>query len=66
MRLPIMDVTRARTELGWTPRHDALDAMLAFLRGLRTHDGAATPPLDPAAGGPLRASEFGTGVGKKP
>jgi nucleoside-diphosphate-sugar epimerase len=28
----VMDTTRARTELGWTPRHTAREALRATLR----------------------------------
>jgi UDP-glucose 4-epimerase len=66
VRLPIMDTTRARTELGWSPRYGALDALAAFLEGLRAGEGMATPPLSPASGGRLRARELGTGVGRRP
>jgi nucleoside-diphosphate-sugar epimerase len=66
LRLPIMDVTRARTELGWSPRHSALDAIRAFLDGLRQGAGLDTPPLTPDAGGPWRLREFLTGIGHRP
>jgi UDP-glucose 4-epimerase len=66
LRLPIMDVTRARTELGWSPRYSALDAMQALLDGLRDGAGMDTPPLARATGGPLRLREFLTGVGGRP
>jgi nucleoside-diphosphate-sugar epimerase len=58
LRLPIMDVTRARTELGWSPRHSALD-------GLREGAGMDTPPLARHAGGWLRMRELMTGVGQR-
>jgi len=64
--LPLMNVSRARAELGWTPRHSATDAIREFLAGLRTGQGLDTPPLDPATSGPLRSREITTGVGKKP
>jgi UDP-glucose 4-epimerase len=60
---PIMDVGRAKRELGWEPRHRADDALLELLDGIRRGGGAATPPLDPASSGPLRSAEFRTGVG---
>ncbi|WP_191243264.1 NAD-dependent epimerase/dehydratase family protein [Amycolatopsis deserti] len=65
LRLPIMDTTRARDELGWIPRHDGLEAIGEFLAGLRSGAGMNTPPLAPdsAAG---RAQEMGTGIGSKP
>jgi UDP-glucose 4-epimerase len=63
--LPIMDTTRARNELGWTPRHSSLDALGAFLEGLRRGAGADTPPLQSEAGGRLRHREVTTGVGQR-
>jgi nucleoside-diphosphate-sugar epimerase len=66
LRVPIMDVTRARTELGWSPRHSALDAIRAFLDGLREGAGMDTPPLAPDAGGSMRMREFITGIGQRP
>jgi UDP-glucose 4-epimerase len=62
---PLMDVTRARTELGWAPRHGAGDALLELLEGMREGAGAPTPPLDPDTTGPLRVREFLTGVGRR-
>ena len=32
--VPLMDSSRARRELGWTPRISAGDALLDLLRGL--------------------------------
>jgi UDP-glucose 4-epimerase len=66
LRLPVMDVTRARTELGWSPRYSALDAIQALLDGLREGAGMDTPPLARDTGGPLRLREFLTGVGRRP
>lgn len=66
LQVPIMDTARARTELGWEPRHTATEAMGRFLEGLRTGAGRDTPPLSPDAGGPARAREVATGVGQKP
>jgi UDP-glucose 4-epimerase len=66
LRLPIMDVARARSELGWSPRHTALDAIQAFLDGLREGVGMATPPLAQDTGGPMRMREYMTGVGQRP
>ena len=47
--VPVMDTTRARTELGWTPQRSAGDALLELLEGLSEGDGGATPPLLPEA-----------------
>lgn len=63
--VPIMDSGRARAELGWTPRHSSEDALVELLAGLREGAGAATPRLDPSAGGPLRAGEVLSGVGAR-
>lgn len=60
---PIMSTQRARLNLGWEPRRTAVEALEELLDGLRTGAGYPTPPLDPAAGGPLRSREFATGVG---
>jgi nucleoside-diphosphate-sugar epimerase len=62
--VPLMDTTRARSELGWAPSVDAGDALLELLEGLRRRDGMDTPPLDPGAGGPGRSREVATGVGR--
>ena len=42
---PLLDVTRARTELGWAPAHSAVDALHEFLAGAAEGGGAPTPPL---------------------
>jgi nucleoside-diphosphate-sugar epimerase len=62
---PIMDVTRARTELGWEPRRSAGDALLELMAGMREGAGLPTPPLDPATSGPLRTRELAAGVGRR-
>ena len=62
-QVPIMDTSRARTELGWTPRYSADETLLEILEGLRTGSGLDTPPLSKETSGPLRAREFITGVG---
>jgi UDP-glucose 4-epimerase len=49
LSVPIMSTERARIELGWTPRHSAADALLELIDGIHRHDGAPTPPLQPAA-----------------
>ena len=61
--VPIMDTTKARTELGWTPGFSADEALLDLLEGLRTGSGLDTPPLSPKTSGPFRIREFLTGVG---
>lgn len=63
LSVPILDSTRARDQLGWTPRHSGRDAIEAFIEGLRAQRDAPTPPLDLHAGGRGRWREFATGVG---
>jgi nucleoside-diphosphate-sugar epimerase len=60
---PLMDVSRAREELGWEPRHSSRQALMDLLHGMRDGSGVETPPLAPNAGGPLRAREVVSGVG---
>jgi len=61
--VPLMDTTRIRGELGWTPHHSSGGALLDLLAGMRDRSGADTPPLRPDAGGPLRVRELLTGIG---
>ncbi|MFI8235172.1 SDR family oxidoreductase [Streptomyces sp. NPDC085900] len=45
LRLPLMDCTRARTELGWEPRYSATEVLREFLHGLQQGEGAPTEPM---------------------
>jgi nucleoside-diphosphate-sugar epimerase len=63
--VPIMDSTRARTELGWTPASTSTAALAELIDGMRRSQGADTPPLAPDTGGPARVREVLTGVGKR-
>jgi len=60
---PIMDTSRARQQLGWTPQRSAEDTFLELLAGLRDGAGLDTPPLSPKTRGPFRIREILTGVG---
>ncbi len=62
---PLLDSARAVRELGWAPRHDAIDTLLEALAGLRAGAGEPTPPLEPGASGPLRVREFLTSAGAR-
>lgn len=45
LRVPLLDCTRARTVLGWQPRHTAVEALEELLAGMRRGAGADTAPL---------------------
>jgi UDP-glucose 4-epimerase len=60
---PIMDSTRALSELGWKPTYSSIDAFMDLVTGLNHRDGVPTPPLDPRTSGPLRIKELVTGLG---
>lgn len=45
LRLPLLDSTRARTELEWQPAYTAVQAVEEFLAGLREGAGMDTAPL---------------------
>ena len=62
---PLMDVSRARTELGWTPHRSAPEALAELVEGMRLGEGMDTPPLAARAGGPARLRELASGVGAR-
>lgn len=45
LRLPLMDCTRARVELGWRATRSATEVLEEFLGGLREGAGAETAPM---------------------
>jgi nucleoside-diphosphate-sugar epimerase len=64
-RSPVMDTTRARTELGWAPRRDGRAALRAVLRGIANGSAGPTPVL---AAQPLSvelADALRTGMGEE-
>jgi UDP-glucose 4-epimerase len=63
--VPVMDVSRARAELGWSPQQTSSDALLELIEGIREGAGLDTPPLEPGGAGPLRTREFASGVGAR-
>ena len=65
LQTPLLDASRARDQLGWTPRRDALETLHELVAGIRDRAGAGTPPLDPGAGGPLRVRELATLAGTR-
>lgn len=64
LRLPLMDCSRARNELNWTPRHSPQETLDEFLRGVHSGAGAPTPPLRPDTFRE-RMREFMTGIGQR-
>ena len=57
-----MDTTRARTELGWTPRHDAGETLLEVVEAMGARRGGPSPVLRPRAGLPGRLLEVARAV----
>lgn len=47
MHVPVMDTTRARTELEWSPRCDAEVALRELLTAMAEGEGAASAPMRP-------------------
>lgn len=66
LRIPLMDSTRAQTDLGWTPQYTAADALTEFFTGLRERSGMPTPPLTPSVPGGRLAEIATGGVGSRP
>ena len=60
--VPLLDSSRAREELGWQPRHDALETVKELLQGLADRAGGRTPPLRRDD----RVAEVAAGVGERP
>ena len=63
--VPLMDTTRAREELGWSPTRTAGEALLELIDAMRRGEGLDTVPLQAGGAGPLRVREFLTGVGAR-
>lgn len=51
MGVPMMDNSRAKRELGWTPRHGAADTVREILDGMADGAGHSSPPLQPRDAG---------------
>jgi nucleoside-diphosphate-sugar epimerase len=64
--VPLIDPARARSQLGWSPRHSSTDALRELLHGLRHGADYDTPPLARDSSGRLRLRELLTGVGQRP
>jgi len=66
LSVPIMDTTRARDVLGWTPKKTAIEAVEDLLEGLSHGTDFPTPPLAKETSGRLRSREIRAGVGARP
>jgi UDP-glucose 4-epimerase len=64
LNVPLLDTTRARTELGWEPQWTAADAIRDVMRGMREGAGLETPPMRGDTV-PRRAKEVAQGVGQR-
>ena len=63
LETPLMACERIAAELGWKPRHSALDAITEVLDGMAAGAGGATPPLAADPGLVGRLAELRGGVG---
>jgi UDP-glucose 4-epimerase len=63
--VPLMSTDRARTELGWSPRHTSVEAIAELVAGLRDGADDRTAPLARSTSGPARIREILTGVGAR-
>jgi UDP-glucose 4-epimerase len=64
LNVPMLSSDRARAELGWEPRHSAIEALEELLGGLREGHGEETPPLQADSAG-ARLEDVKTGVGAR-
>ncbi len=63
LAVPLMDSSRARSELGWAPRHGSLESLSELMRGMRQGSDYPTPPLARGTSRPFRIRELLSGVG---
>jgi nucleoside-diphosphate-sugar epimerase len=63
--VPLMSADRARRELGWIPRHSAVDAITELVSGMRDRADDQTAPMARQTSGPARIRELVTGVGQR-
>lgn len=57
-RAPLMDCSRARTELGWLPRHDAVEALRELVDGLAAGAGTSSRVLRPRDSAEVKADHL--------
>jgi hypothetical protein len=63
--VPLMSTERARSELAWSPRRTAMEAIRELAAGMREGADDQTAPLARGTSGPARIREFLTGVGQR-
>lgn len=56
MTVPVLDTTRIRSELGWTPRRTAAEAVEELLAGMAVGQGLRSATLHPATARPAGSS----------
>lgn len=56
---PLLDCSRARDVLGWTPEHDSREVVLELMRGIAEGSGGVAPVLQPLARAPMRLLDAG-------
>jgi UDP-glucose 4-epimerase len=59
---PIMDTSRAASQLGWEPEHDAGQALVDTIDAMSAGHGGGSPVLRPRASGPERLVEVVRGL----
>jgi ferritin-like metal-binding protein YciE len=64
LNVPLMSSGRARSELGWAPRHSGVEALEELLQGMRRGQGYPTPPLAEDSLG-ARVEDLQSGVGAR-
>lgn len=62
---PLLDVSRAKSDLGWEPKVTSIDTIKELLQGLRSSAQMSTPPLAKETSGAFRYKELLTGMGSK-
>jgi nucleoside-diphosphate-sugar epimerase len=65
LAVPIMDTSRARSVLGWSPSRTSLEALRELIAGLHGAADEDTPPLARATSGIGRIREVLTGIGQR-
>ena len=63
--VPLMDVSRAQRELGWSATRTRARRCSSCSRACAAATASETPPLEPGGDGPLRVRELLTGVGAR-